>query len=167
MEQQLDYCQADLELKTVNVSQRLISGYACIHSTADRVNDIIDPNASAKAVARLGSPSDVAVFVGHNTQSLPVGIPQTIQATPQGLHTETYILKGSDGDNVLSVAKDLLDHGQTLGMSIGYKTRDSRHEQAGGKRAGQGTMATCGGPHPAVRGSTPRRHRRTGGRRAS
>jgi hypothetical protein len=137
MEQQLEYCRADLELKTVNVPQRIISGYACIHQTPDRVHDIIDPSASAKAVARLGRPSAVAVFVGHNTQSLPVGIPQVIQATPQGLYTETYILKGSAGDNLLAVARDLLDHGQSLGMSIGYKTKDSRHESIGTTGSGK------------------------------
>jgi hypothetical protein len=75
----------------------------------------------------------VAVFVGHNSSSLPVGIPQRIEATPQGLYTETYILKGPAGDNLLAVAKDLLDHGQALGMSIGYRTHDSRRETAAGK----------------------------------
>jgi hypothetical protein len=137
MEQQLDYCQADLELKTVDLSQRIISGYACVHSTVDKVHDIIDPSASAKAVARLGSPSDIAVFVGHATNTLPVGIPKVIEATPQGLYTETYILKGSEGDNLLAVARDLLEHGQSLGMSIGYKTKDSRHESIGGPGAGK------------------------------
>jgi hypothetical protein len=127
----MEHFAADLELKTVDVPQRIISGYACIHHTPDKVHDIIDPIASAKAVARLGSPSDVAVFIAHDTQSLPVGIPQTIQATPQGLYTETYVLKGPVGDNLLAVAKDLQEHGQSLGMSIGYKTKDSRYEQTG------------------------------------
>jgi hypothetical protein len=58
-----------------------------------------------------------------------VGIPQKIEATSQGLYTETYILKGAVGDNLLAIAKDLLDHGMTLGLSIGYKTHDSRREQ--------------------------------------
>jgi HK97 family phage prohead protease len=127
----MEYLSADLEIKTLDVPRRIISGYACVHNTVDRVHDVIDPTASAKAVARLGNPADIAVFVGHDTKSLPVGIPQVIEATPQGLYTETYILKGRDGDNLLATAKDLLDHGQSLGMSIGFKTRDSRYEPAG------------------------------------
>jgi HK97 family phage prohead protease len=124
----MEHFTTDLELKTVDLPQRIISGYAAIHQVPDKVHDVIDPSASAKAVARLGSPQDIAVFVGHDTKSLPVGLPQVIEATPQGLYTETYILKGPVGDNLLAVAKDLIDHGQSLGMSIGYKTRDSRHE---------------------------------------
>jgi phage head maturation protease len=136
----MEQFSASLELKTVNVPQRLISGYACIHSTPDRVHDIIDPVASAKAVARLGSPSDVGCFIGHRSDSLPVGIPQTIQATSEGLYTETYILRGQAGDNLLAVAKDLIDHGQSLGMSIGYRTKDSRMERVG-TSTGTGTKS--------------------------
>jgi HK97 family phage prohead protease len=123
-----------IELKTVDVSQRIISGFAAVHHSVDRVRDIIDPGASAKAVARLQSPQDVGVFIGHDMSALPVGIPLRIEATPHGLYTETYILKGPQGDNLLAVAKDLAAHGRTLGMSIGYRTHDSRHETAGRKR---------------------------------
>jgi HK97 family phage prohead protease len=123
-----------IELKTVDVSQRIISGFAAVHHSVDRVRDIIDPGASAKAVARLASPQDVGVFIGHDMSALPVGIPLRIEATPHGLYTETYILKGPVGDNLLAVAKDLAAHGRPLGMSIGYRTRDSRHETAGRKR---------------------------------
>lgn len=129
----LNFFSADLSIKTVNLSQRIISGYAASHNNIDRVRDIIDPSASVKAVRRLKAPSDVGVFVGHDTARLPIGIPQRIEATPRGLYTETYILKGHDGDNLLAVAKDLHDHGLPLGMSIGYRTEDSRHERAANK----------------------------------
>jgi HK97 family phage prohead protease len=129
----LEYTGLALEIKTVDVSHRVISGYAAAHNNVDRVHDIIDPGASVKAVARLGQPSDVAVFVGHNSSMLPVGIPQRIEATPQGLYTETYILKGPEGDNLLAVAKDLAAHGQSLGMSIGYRTQDAKPERYGTK----------------------------------
>lgn len=131
----MDYFSAALSIKTVNVAQRIISGYAAAHHNIDRVNDIIDPQASTRAVRRIRDPKkDVAAFIGHDSSQLPVGIPQRIEATPQGLYTETYVLKGPAGDNLLAVAKDLQDHGHSLGMSIGYKTHDSRHETAAGKR---------------------------------
>lgn len=130
----MDHYAASLEIKSVDVSQRIISGYAAVHHSVDRVHDIIDPSASVKAVARLSAPSDVGVFVGHATDRLPIGIPQVIQPTSHGLYTETYILKGHEGDNLLDVAKDLQDHSLPLGMSIGYRTHDSRREMAGRKQ---------------------------------
>ena len=129
----MDYFGASLELKTVDVGQRLIIGHAAAHENLDRVRDIIDPSASQKTVARLASLSDVACFIGHDSSALPVGIPQKIEATPYGLKTETYILKGPAGDNLLAVAKDLQDHGQSLGMSIGYITRASKPDRINGK----------------------------------
>jgi hypothetical protein len=153
---------ADLELKTVDVPQRLISGYACIHQTADRVRDIIDPIASAKAVARLGSPQDIAVFVGHDTKSLPVGIPQTIQATPQGLYTETYILKGSAGDNLLANRKPARQ--QPNGLYPYVRLLVSRPHiapaaaelvAAGGKRLERERTITEASPPPSFLGPVP------------
>lgn len=129
----MDHYGASLELKTVDIPQRIISGFAAAHSNQDRVQDIIDPSASVKSVARLGAPSDVGVFVGHETGALEIGLPQTIKATDHGLYTETYILQGADGDNLLAVAKDLHDHGHALGMSIGYRTRESKPERVGTK----------------------------------
>lgn len=131
----MDHYAASLELKTVDVQQRIISGYPAAHHNIDRVKDIIDPQASVKAMGRITDPAkDVAVFIGHQTDALPVGHPITIQATPRGLYTETYIYKGPAGDNLLAVAKDMQDRGLPLGMSIGYRTHDSRHEMAGRKR---------------------------------
>lgn len=129
----MDHYGASLEIKSVDVQQRIISGWAAGHSNLDRVKDIIDPTASVKAAGRLAAPSDVGVFVGHDTGALEIGIPQKIQAAQDGLYTETYILKGSAGDNLLAVAEDLQAHGQALGMSIGYHTRDSKPERVSGK----------------------------------
>lgn len=129
----LDHIGTALEIKTVDRRQRLISGFAAYHSNVDRVADIIDPSASVKAVNRLSSPADVAVFVGHQANTLPVGIPQKIEATPEGLYTETYILKGPVGDNLLDVAEDLMAHGQKLGMSIGYQPLSAKPERSSGK----------------------------------
>jgi phage head maturation protease len=75
----------------------------------------------------------VAVFIGHDTSALPVGIPISIEATPQGLKTETKIFDGPAGDNLLAVAKGLRAAGQTLGLSIGYRVTDSTPERVNGK----------------------------------
>lgn len=124
---------AQLEIKAVESTERLIAGWAAHHKNTDRVADIIDPVASRKAVARLTSPSQVGVFIGHDLGSLPVGIPIKIEATDKGLYTETRVFEGPVGDNLLAVARGLRAHGQTLGMSIGYRPVDYRHEMRDGK----------------------------------
>ena len=125
----MDFYSASLEIKAVDVSQRIISGYAAVHHNIDRVRDIIDPAASAKAVRRLKDPKlEIPVFIGHKSNELSMGHPITVQATPRGLYTETYIYQGSDGDNLLAKARDMQAHGVPLGMSIGFKTHDSRME---------------------------------------
>lgn len=109
-----------LTIKAVDFGTRTIVGYAAIHNNIDKVNDIIVPTASAKAVARLRKVADVDVFIGHMTHTLPVGIPTKIVADATGLYTETRVFDGPDGDNLLAVAKGLQQHGRTLGMSIGF-----------------------------------------------
>jgi len=126
----MDFYHAALEIKAVDTQQRIISGYAASHHNIDRTRDIIDPAASAKAVKRIKDPKlEIPVFIGHKTNELSMGHPVTIQATPRGLYTETYIYEGSDGDNLLAKARDMHAHGVPLGMSIGYKTHDSRNER--------------------------------------
>lgn len=129
----MDYYGTALELKTVDFEQRIIAGHAAAHSNEDRVRDIIDPPASAWAVKQLGGPGDVAVFIGHQHDALPMGIPLRIEATPQGLYTETLIKPGVFGDDLLQTAKFLQEHGQPLGMSIGYQTVESRPDRIQGK----------------------------------
>jgi hypothetical protein len=129
----MDYFGTSIEIKAVDIEQRIISGHAAAHSNLDRVRDIIDPVASVKAVRRLGNPADVAVFIGHQHDSLPVGIPLKIEATPEGLYTETLIKPGVFGDDLLQTARFLQEHGQPLGMSIGYQTQESRPDRVQGK----------------------------------
>lgn len=117
-----------LDLKTVDVSQRIISGHAAAWAL-DRVGDVIAPSAFQKTLAEK-APSDVAVFIGHDSSALPVGIPIRIEADAHGLYTETKIFDGPAGDNLLAVAKGLQQHGQTLGLSIGYRVHPGGSESA-------------------------------------
>jgi HK97 family phage prohead protease len=127
----LDHFAAQLEIKQVS-EQRIITGFAAAGGL-DRVGDIIDMSTAFRKTLSEKSPSDVAVFIGHDTSALPVGIPISIEATPQGLKTETKIFDGPAGDNLLAVAKGLRAAGQTLGLSIGYRVTDSTPERVNGK----------------------------------
>ncbi len=116
----MDRLGTALEIKQVDTSQRIISGYAAFFGNIDRVDDIIEPTAFKKTLSEK-SPSDIAVFIGHQSATLPVGVPIKIESDGLGLHTETKIFEGPVGDNLLAVARGLQAHGQTLGLSIGYR----------------------------------------------
>lgn len=116
----MDRLPVELELKAVDVEQRVIEGYAAVFGNLDRVGDVIEPGAFDRTLASKG-PSGIAVFVGHNLSSLPVGIPLEVRADEKGLFTRTYIFRTTQGDDLLATAKELLARGKTLGMSIGYR----------------------------------------------
>ena len=128
----VDHLGATLELKAVDIQQRIISGYAAVCSNLDRVGDIIDPAAFTKCLSEK-APGDIAVFIGHKTDTLPVGIPVKLQADGKGLYSETLIKPGPIGDDLLQTAAFLQRHGRSLGMSIGYRTRGSKMERVNGK----------------------------------
>jgi HK97 family phage prohead protease len=128
----VDHLGAALELKSVDISQRIISGYAAVCSNLDRTNDIIDPGAFTKCLTEK-APGEVAVFIGHQTDTLPVGIPVLLKADGKGLYSETLIKPGPVGDDLLETAAFLQRHGRSLGLSIGYRTRDSKLERVGGR----------------------------------
>lgn len=129
----LDKLGAGFTVKTVDLGQRIIAGWAAYHGNIDRVDDIIEPGASVKAVARLKSPAQVGVFVGHDMSRLPVGIPVKVEAHPEGLFVETKIFDGPTGDDLLGVARGLHAAGQSLGMSIGYRLLDGKRDRVNGK----------------------------------
>lgn len=109
----------NVEIKTVDTTERTIEGYAAIAHTVDRVNDIIDQKAFNRVQGK--DPAQVAVFVGHDMSRLPVGIPVEIRYDGIGLYTKTKVFNTSAGDDLLTVAAELKAHGMTLGQSIGYK----------------------------------------------
>lgn len=129
----MDTLGAHFEIKSVDFGQRIISGWAAYHGNVDRVSDIIDPDASVKAVRRLKSPADVGVFIGHDMGRLPVGVPVKIEAHSEGLYTETRVFEGPTGDDLLGAARGLRAAGQSLGLSIGYRVHDARPDRVNGK----------------------------------
>lgn len=125
----LDRFGTTFEIK--QVEQRVISGHAAAWAL-DRVGDVIDHGAFRKTLSEK-RPSDVAVFVGHKADELPVGVPIRIEPDEHGLFTQVKVFDGPAGDNLLAVAKGLQAAGQTLGLSIGYRVRGSKLERIAGK----------------------------------
>lgn len=118
-----------LELKSVDTSQRLVSGYAAAVGNKDRTGDVIDKGAFDRTILEN---TDVVAFIGHDSSKLQVGEAIEIRADAAGLFTTTSIYNTADGDALLEVAKRRLARGKTLGMSIGYRTVKQRME--GGTR---------------------------------
>lgn len=125
----MDQLGTTLEIKAVRFQDRIISGYASIFGNEDLVGDIVDPGAFTKTLAEK-PPSQVAVFIGHKTNELPVGVPVVLRTDSQGLYSETKIFPGPMGDQLLETAKGLSENGLKLGMSIGYRLRDGRPERS-------------------------------------
>lgn len=104
------------ELKSV--TGRTIEGYAAAWAK-DRVNDIISSTAFDRTIQ---ANPDVAIFVGHDSTKLPVGHPIEMRADSHGLFTKSHIYDTPDGNALLTVARERLAKGRTLGMSIGFRT---------------------------------------------
>lgn len=109
-----------MEVKQVDGLQRVISGYAAVIGNIDLGNDIIEPGAFTKTLQRK-QPSEIGVFIGHDTSSLPVGIPIVLRVDGKGLYSETLVKPGPVGDDLLATAQFMAAHGRPLGQSIGYR----------------------------------------------
>lgn len=121
-----------IEVKAVDAEQRIIEGHAATFGNLDLNGDVISPSAFQRTLAEK-RPSDIAVFVGHQSSSLPIGVPLDIKVDPTGLYTRTRIFKTNAGDDLLQTARELAAAGQPLGMSIGFMTRDSEWKTQGGQ----------------------------------
>lgn len=127
----LSRLRLQLDIKAVSAEERRITGYAAVFRNTDRVGDIIDPKAFARCLAEK-TPAEIAVFVGHKTDEIPVGVPVSITADDIGLLTVTEVVDGPVGDHLLAAARQQMAHGSRLGMSIGYYIRDYTMEQGAG-----------------------------------
>lgn len=128
-----------LEIKAVDVSQRIIEGYAAVTGNLDRVGDIIDAGAFSKTLKDKKA-ADIGVFLGHDMGSLPLGVPLEVREDGKGLFTRTRIFRTTAGDDLLQTAFELQTVGKTLGMSIGYLVRDFSYAQTPGQAAARATV---------------------------
>ena len=131
---EMRYLPVSFSIKAVNPEKRTIEGHASVFDTIDRVQDIVDRKAFDRTLAEK-QPADIGVFIGHDMSKLPVGIPLEVRPDGKGLFTKTLVKPTAEGDELLGTAKFLHEHGQPLGMSIGYYTRKSAYERHEGKSA--------------------------------
>ena len=109
------------EAKLASADQRTIEGHAAVTGNLDLNGDVILPGAFGGTVA--AGPGAVKVLIGHDYNSLPVGRTVELKEDARGLFVKARILETSAGNDLLEVVKDAHDHGESVGMSIGYRVK--------------------------------------------
>lgn len=109
------------EAKLASADQRIIEGHAAITGNLDLNGDVIVPGAFAGTVS--AGPGSVKVLIGHNYESLPVGRVVSLKEDARGLYAQARIFETAAGNDLLAVVKDAHDHGESIGMSIGYRVK--------------------------------------------
>src|SRR5437868_344965 len=107
-----------MQVKSVDVAQRIIEGYASVSGNEDGVADIVDAGAWKSSIADHEKTSFKALdaYIGHKHRfgDLPVGMPVEVREDGQGLYTKTRIHKSTAGDDLLAVASERLEAGKPL-----------------------------------------------------
>src|SRR5687767_13542442 len=102
-----------LEIRAVNFEARTIEGYASVFDVLDSYETYFTRESFN---ATLASPVDggVSVFIGHESNRLPVGLPVEMRADEYGLWTVTRVAPSSEGDDLLRTAAWLMENGRPL-----------------------------------------------------
>lgn len=115
-----------MEVKA-NTSKRTFSGYASKFGNVDLHNDIIEKGAFTKTISERKPKNMIKVLWQHID---PIGMPDVIEETDEGLYVEGKISKTQKGDEAIELMRD----GVVDGMSIGYDVIKDDVDQEKGVR---------------------------------
>ncbi|RNI20993.1 phage major capsid protein [Paracoccus pantotrophus] len=101
-----------------------VTGLAWPFGTPDRVGDVIEPGAFAKALPPL------PMLAGHD-QTQPVGVWDEVSETPEGLAVKGRLLV-NDVQRAAEV-RSLIKAGALRGLSIGFASRKALPRRGGGR----------------------------------
>ena len=110
------------EIKAADLKDNMLRGAAAVMGNLDRTNDVIYPKAFKKALPdflRQGS-----VLTGHDWRSLPVAMPISAKEAGNALETEAEFHTHQAAQDARTVAKERLDKGLSVGLSIGFGLED-------------------------------------------
>jgi HK97 family phage prohead protease len=120
----IEYTAAvETEFKAIDHGARTLEAYASVFNVVDRQGDVVLPGAFSASLAGK-KPADILAYLAHRTDRLPVGRPLAIAEDPFGLRVTTRVFRSQAGDDLLATAKELMEAGGSLGLSIGYRTVD-------------------------------------------
>jgi HK97 family phage prohead protease len=124
--------ELSLEIRAVNIEERVIEGYASVFNVIDSYETVFDPGCFTRTLA---NPVDggVTVYIGHESNKLPIGLPSEMRVDQYGLYTRTTVAPDPEGDILLARAAWLRENGRPLGISIGFARNADRADVVEGR----------------------------------
>lgn len=115
-------------VKDVDMTGRIITGYAAVFGNKDLGGDIIEPGAFLKTLKERGPKGKNRItFLNQHDTWQPQGKPTTLKEDGTGLYHETPVVNTTLGNDTLK----LFDAGILDSFSIGYRTlNESRQGNA-------------------------------------
>lgn len=109
-----------LEAKMADEGNGSLTGYASVKNNVDSYGDVILDGAykNLDTLTKLG-------WSGFNHSSKPVGMVTVAREDAKGLYVEIEFHSTAEAQEVRKIAKERMEKGLDLGMSIMFKTMDS------------------------------------------
>jgi HK97 family phage prohead protease len=126
-----------MERKTFQIKDATLSdagtleGYGAVYGNVDLGGDILERN-SCRNVSDFVQRG--AILVGHNWSGLPVATIEDAKQDETGLWFRAQYHSDDESQRARIVAKERLDRGKFLGLSIGYSTVEAEFGTLDGKQ---------------------------------
>lgn len=124
----MKFLSAPFELKKISPETGEISGYASVFGVKDLDGDVVAPGAFARTLQEHRSRGTRVVMLWSHDMASPIGAWVSLEEDERGLLVSGKL---SLGVSKARDALELLNDGAVGGLSIGFRTRDARHERDG------------------------------------
>lgn len=114
------YKSLEMEIKA-DADKRTFEGYASKFGNIDLHGDVIQKGAFTQTIAERHPRKSIKILWQHSD---PLGIPNVLEEREDGLYVEGHISKTRLGDEAITLMKD----GVVDGMSIGYDVEDDEYD---------------------------------------
>ncbi len=123
------FCRADAELTVRDGT--VIEGYASLFGQEDRGGDVVERGAYAASLKSLALGGRKVRMLWQHDPSEPIGVWDEVREDERGLYVKGRLL--ADVARAREAAA-LLEAGAIEGLSIGYRTKRSKKDDAGRRR---------------------------------
>ena len=127
----------DLEFKSIDAAEfkfddagnGSFSGYGSVFGNVDSYRDVVLPGAYTDTVTDFLKSGFVAV--GHDWGSTPVAYPTEAREDDYGFRFSAAFHSTDEAQAARRVMRERLDAGKTVGLSIGYRVKESNDREDG------------------------------------
>lgn len=128
----------DLELEIkVDVSQRILEGYASVANNVDDGGDLIEPGAFAKTLKKRGNR---LVHLWNHDKMRPFAFPEQVEDTPKGLRFLSRVANTLLGDEMLELHSKKIIKGASIGYMMFNKDYTIHDEHNRGSKGQHRTI---------------------------